>query len=365
VLGAGAWGTALAAVLCARHAVTLWARDAAQAAALARKRINRKYLPEITLPAALAVTARWPEHADLRIAATPVAGLREVAARAADAPLLWLCKGFESGTGLLPHQVVAAARGAGYRRGARGRRIAGTPSGALSGPSFALEVARGLPCALTLASSDAAFARATAAALHGGRLRVYYSGDLVGVEVGGAVKNVMAIAVGIADGLGLGQNARAALITRGLAEMTRLGIALGGEAETFMGLAGAGDLILTTTGDLSRNRRVGLELARGRPLAEILGALGHVAEGVHTAREVLRLAARHRVEMPITQAVSAVLGGKLAPLQAVEQLLARDPKEEARLGPRRASEAASLSPRRESRAAARPRTPRPRRRSKG
>jgi glycerol-3-phosphate dehydrogenase (NAD(P)+) len=155
----------------------------------------------------------------------------------------------------------------------------------------------------------------------------------VGVEVGGAVKNVMAIAVGIADGLGLGQNARAALITRGLAEMTRLGIALGGKAETFMGLAGAGDLILTTTGDLSRNRRVGLELARGRPLAQILGALGHVAEGVHTAREVLRLAARHRVEMPITQAVSAVLEGKLVPLQAVEQLLARDPKKEARPGP--------------------------------
>ena len=345
VLGAGAWGTALAAVLCTRHAVTLWARDGAQAESIARERINRKYLPEITLPAALTVTARWPEGADLLIAATPVAGLREVAGRAAGVPLLWLCKGFEGGTGLLPHQVVAAARGT---RGARG------PSGALSGPSFALEVARGLPCALTLASSDAAFARATAAALHGGRLRVYYSGDLLGVEVGGAVKNVMAIAVGIADGLGLGQNARAALITRGLAEMTRLGIALGGKAETFMGLAGAGDLILTATGDLSRNRRVGLELARGRPLADILGALGHVAEGVHTAREVLRLAARHRVEMPITKAVSAVLEGRLAPLQAVEQLLARDPKEEARVRPRR-----------ESRAAARPRTPRPRRRSKG
>ena len=358
MLGAGAWGTALAAVLCARHAVTLWARDAAQAEAIARERINRKYLPEITLPAALAVTAHWPAHADLLIAATPVAGLRDVAARAADAPLLWLCKGFESGTGLLPHQVVAAARGAGDRRGA------GAPSGALSGPSFALEVARGLPCALTLASSDAAFARATAATLHGGRLRVYYSGDLVGVEVGGAVKNVMAIAVGIADGLGLGQNARAALITRGLAEMTRLGIALGGQAETFMGLAGAGDLILTTTGDLSRNRRVGLELASGRPLAQILRALGHVAEGVHTAREVQRLAARHRVEMPITQAVSAVLEGKLAPLQAVEQLLARDPKEEARPTPRRELEAAGLSPRRKSRAVAKPRTPRPRRRSR-
>jgi glycerol-3-phosphate dehydrogenase (NAD(P)+) len=341
VLGAGAWGTALAAVLCTRHAVTLWARDAAQADAITRERRNRKYLPEIELPAALAVSARWPASAELLVAATPVAGLRELAARAAGAPLLWLCKGFESGTGLLPHQVVAEARG---KRG---------PCGALSGPSFALEVARGLPCALTLASTDAAFARTSAEALHGGRLRVYYSSDLVGVEVGGAVKNVMAIAVGIADGLGLGQNARAALITRGLAEMTRLGIALGGRAETFMGLAGAGDLILTATGDLSRNRRVGLELARNRPLAEILQALGHVAEGVHTAREVLRLAARHRVEMPITQAVSAVLEGRLAAPQAVEQLLARDPKEEARLNP----------PRR-SRVGARPRTRRPRRRSK-
>jgi glycerol-3-phosphate dehydrogenase (NAD(P)+) len=168
------------------------------------------------------------------------------------------------------------------------------------------------------------------------------------------VKNVMAIAVGIADGLGLGQNARAALITRGLAEITRLGVALGGKAQTFMGLAGAGDLILTATGDLSRNRRVGQELARGRPLAGILGDLGHVAEGVHTAREVLRLAARHRVDMPITQAVNAVLDGRLAPPQAVERLLARDAKEETRLSRRRGSPAA-----------ARPRTPPRRRRSKG
>jgi glycerol-3-phosphate dehydrogenase (NAD(P)+) len=342
VLGAGAWGTALAAVLSARHTVTLWARDAAQADAIARERRNRKYLPEIELPAQLAVSSRWPEQADLLIAATPVAGLREVAARAAGAPLVWLCKGFESGSGLLPHQVVAQARGA---------RAA---CGALSGPSFALEVARGLPCALTLASSSGAFARAAAETLHGGRLRVYFSTDLAGVEIGGAVKNVMAIAVGIADGLGLGQNARAALITRGLAEITRLGVALGGKAQTFMGLAGAGDLILTATGDLSRNRRVGQELARGRPLAGILGDLGHVAEGVHTAREVLRLAARHRVDMPITQAVNAVLDGRLAPPQAVERLLARDAKEETRLSRRRGSPAA-----------ARPRTPPRRRRSKG
>jgi len=317
VLGAGAWGTALAAVLSARHAVTLWARDAVQAEAIARERRNRKYLPEIELPEPLAVTSRWPEAPELYIAATPVAGLREVSAKVGQgAPLIWLCKGFEGGSGLLPHQVVAESRGA------------DADCGALSGPSFALEVARGLPCALTLASSSAAFARATAEALHGGRMRVYYSDDLAGVEIGGAVKNVMAIAVGIADGLGLGQNARAALITRGLAEITRLGIALGGKAQTFMGLAGAGDLILTATGDLSRNRRVGQELARGRSLGEILAGLGHVAEGVRSAAEVAKLAARNGVEMPITETVVEVLAGRIAPPQAVERLLARDTRAE-------------------------------------
>jgi glycerol-3-phosphate dehydrogenase (NAD(P)+) len=342
VLGAGAWGTALGAALAARHEVTLWARDAAQAEAIGRARVNARYLPEISLPDALAVSDRWPQRPQLLVAATPVAGLREVLPRAAGVPLVWLCKGFESGTGLLPHQVVAEVLGA--------RAVCG----ALSGPSFALEVARGLPCALTLASRNAEFARAAAQILHGGRLRVYHSTDLTGVEIGGAVKNVMAIAVGIADGLGLGQNARAALITRGLAEITRLGVALGGKAETFMGLTGAGDLILTATGDLSRNRRVGLALARGEALAGILGGLGHVAEGVHSARETLRHAARAGVEMPITQAVNAVLQGRLTPPQAVERLLARDAKQEAR-----------ASPRRKSRAAARPRTPPPPRRSRG
>jgi glycerol-3-phosphate dehydrogenase (NAD(P)+) len=316
VLGAGAWGTALAAVLSTRHSVALWARDAAQAEAIARERRNRKYLPEIELPARLAVTGRWPEAADLLIAATPVAGLRDMAARSAGAPLIWLCKGFESGSGLLPHQIVAEVLGA------------RAPCGALSGPSFALEVARGLPCALTLASRDPAFAHASAEALHGGMLRVYYSDDLAGVEIGGAVKNVMAIAVGIADGLGLGQNARAALITRGLAEITRLGVALGAQAQTLMGLAGAGDLILTATGDLSRNRRVGQELARGRPLGEILAGLGHVAEGVRSAAEIAKLAVRNGIEMPITETVVEVLAGRLAPPQAVERLLARDPRAE-------------------------------------
>ena len=325
VLGAGAWGTALAAALARAGAqVRLWARDAAQAETIGRLRRNERYLPEIELPARLAVTSALPnalKGAGLLLAATPVAGLRQLlgqlrAAHAA-APLVWLCKGFEQGTGRLPHQIVAEALDGAL------------PSGALSGPSFALEVARGLPCALTIASGDAVFARDAAATLHGGRLRVYHSTDLIGVEIGGAVKNVMAIAVGICDGLGLGQNARAALITRGLAEISRLGVALGGAAETFMGLAGAGDLILTATGDLSRNRRVGLELARGRPLDQILGALGHVAEGVRSAQEVVRLAAETGIEMPITDAVNAVLRGSLAPQAAAELLLARDPKAEA------------------------------------
>ncbi len=323
VLGAGAWGTALAATLAPRHGVRLWARDPEQARAIAAARRNQRYLPEIELPAALRVTGELQvalEGADLLLAATPVAGLRDLAQRLAasggGAPLVWLCKGFEQGSGLLPHQIVEQTLGA------------QAPCGALSGPSFALEVARGLPCALTLGARDADFARDAAAMLHGGRLRVYFSSDLVGVEIGGAVKNVMAIAVGISDGLGLGQNARAALITRGLAEISRLGVAFGGAAETLMGLAGAGDLILTATGDLSRNRRVGLELARGRTLAEILAGLGHVAEGVRSAAEVAKLAARLGVDMPVSTAVCAVLDGRVSPQQAVDLLLSRDPKEE-------------------------------------
>jgi glycerol-3-phosphate dehydrogenase (NAD(P)+) len=320
VLGAGAWGTAISCVLAARLEVTLWARDAAQAATIGVSRRNERYLPGFELPSTVKVTADLAEAtkgARLALAATPVAGLRDLLSQLTGAlPVVWLCKGFEEGTGQLPHQIAAAVLGDKAR------------CGALSGPSFAEEVARGLPCALTLASRDAAFAREAAAMLHGGRMRVYYSSDLVGVEIGGAVKNVMAIAAGISDGLGLGLNARAALITRGLAEIARLGTALGGQPETFMGLAGAGDLILTATGDLSRNRRVGLELARGRSLKDVVASLGHVAEGVHSAREAARLAASRGVEMPVTEAVSAVLEGRLAPAAAVERLLARESKME-------------------------------------
>ena len=322
VLGAGAWGTALAASVASRHGVTLWARDPAQAGAIASARRNARYLPEIALPEALRVEAdlqRALEGAELLIAATPVAGLRELVAKVRlklpNVPLIWLCKGFEQEGAALPHEIVAAS---GWR----------APSGALSGPSFALEVAKGLPCALTLASADAAFAARTAALLHGGRLRVYHSDDLVGVEIGGAVKNVLAIAVGICDGLGLGQNARAALITRGLAEITRLGVKMGGRPETFTGLTGAGDLILTCTGDLSRNRRVGLALAQGKKLDDILREIGHVTEGVYTAAAVERRAQELCIDMPITQAVCAVLFGRASPREAVERLLARDPKVE-------------------------------------
>jgi len=319
VLGAGAWGTSIASVLAARLEVTLWARDPAQAEALARTRRNERYLRGIEIPAAVKVTSSLDDasRAELVLAATPVSGLRDVLQKIQNrSALAWLCKGFEQGTGLLPHQIAEQALGAGAR------------CGALSGPSFAEEVARGLPCALTLAARDAAFAREAAAAVHGGRMRVYYSADLVGVEIGGAVKNVMAIAAGISDGLGLGHNARAALITRGLAEIARLGAAMGGQSETIFGLTGAGDLILTATGDLSRNRRVGLQLAQGLTLEKILHDLGHVAEGVYTAREIAKLAKARGVDMPVTDAVNAVLEGKLAPKAAVEKLLSRDPKGE-------------------------------------
>jgi glycerol-3-phosphate dehydrogenase (NAD(P)+) len=239
------------------------------------------------------------------------------------AQFVWLCKGFEARTQLLPHQVVAQVLG----DGGPGASWSGA-GGALSGPSFAREVAAGLPVALTVASTSPACRDLTVQAFHHGAMRIYTGDDVVGVEVGGAVKNVLAIATGIADGLGLGLNARAALITRGLAEMSRLGVALGGRAETFTGLTGLGDLILTATGDLSRNRTVGMQLAGGRTLAQILAELGHVAEGVLCARAVLALATRHQVEMPITEAVCAVLFDERAPRDVVGALLRRDARAE-------------------------------------
>lgn len=325
VLGAGAWGTAMAVHLAARHTVSLWARDPAQAAALNTQRVNRRYLVDVTIPATVNVTADLPlalNNAALVLAAVTTAGLRETLRRlnaaGCSVPVVWLCKGFEREQALLPHQICAA-------------ELPHATCGVLSGPSFAEEVARGQPTALTLASTDAAFATATARKLHGGSLRVYSSSDVVGVEVAGAVKNVMAIATGICDGLNLGLNARAALMTRGLAEITRLGVALGGRAETFMGLAGVGDLILTCTGNLSRNRRVGLMLAEhkaGKTLDAILAELGHVAEGVHSAREVARLARTRGIDMPITEAVCRVLDTPGSAAAVARELLARDAKSE-------------------------------------
>jgi glycerol-3-phosphate dehydrogenase (NAD(P)+) len=323
ILGAGAWGTALAIQLAPRHAVALWARDAMHCAVMQRSRVNERYLAGFTLPGSVRIE---PDAAgalggcELAIIATTVAGLRptlqRIAASPPAPPVIWLCKGFETGTSCLPHQVAAQVLPEDSLRGV------------LSGPSFAQEVARGVPAAVTLASADSGFAARTARALHGGRLRIYSSDDPVGVEVGGAVKNVIAIAAGICDGLGFGESARAALVTRGLAEITRLGIRLGGKAETFMGLAGVGDLILTCTGNLSRNRRVGLELATGKPLQAILDELGHVAEGVYSAREVVRLARQLEGDMPIAQAVCSILYDGVAPQAAVESLLSREPKPE-------------------------------------
>ena len=323
VLGAGAWGTAIGISLSARHDVMLWARDSALISAMRASRSNQRYLPGHTLPATLVLEeglARALGGAELVLAAVTTNGLRamlkQARAAGAAAPLVWLCKGFESERAKLPHEICAE------------ELLPGMPRAVLSGPSFAEEVARGLPAALTLASNDAGFARSAARALHGAALRIYPSEDVAGVEVAGAVKNVMAIAAGVCDGLGLGLSARAALITRGLAEMTRLGSALGGRPETFMGLAGAGDLILTCTGDLSRNRRVGLALARGTPLEQALAELGHAAEGVYTARAVARLAGELKVEMPITRAVCRVLDDPQRAHAAVQELLAREQKAE-------------------------------------
>ena len=326
-IGAGAWGTALAMAACrlpGQRQVRLHVRDAQQAAAMVRERVNARYLPGLTLPDALQVIdgplsalTHDARAEDLFIVATPMAGLRQTLSALAGLPssVAWLCKGFESGTGLMPHEVQAQA-------------APGLLAGALSGPSFAQEVAAGQPAALVAASAHASVREALVNAFHGPALRVYANEDIVGVEVGGAVKNVLAIATGLCDVLSLGLNARAALITRGLAEMTRLGLALGAKAETFMGLSGLGDLVLTATGDLSRNRKVGLLLAQGLTLAQAVESLGHVAEGVYSARTVHQRALALGVDMPITAAVVALLDGSLQVGDVVGQLMGRGPRGE-------------------------------------
>jgi glycerol-3-phosphate dehydrogenase (NAD(P)+) len=328
VLGAGAWGTALAISAGARHRVTLWARDPGQAQGIASTRVNARYLPGFQLPASVdlsseplaALPALGDRHAVV-IVATPMAALRGMllALRGCRQPVAWLCKGFEAPVnhpyGLLGHEVHAEVA----------PRL---PAGALSGPSFAQEVAGAQPTALVAASESAAVRDALVAAFHSPSMRVYANEDLPGVEVGGAVKNVLAIATGLCDGLALGLNARAALVTRGLAEMTRLGVALGARPETFMGLSGLGDLVLTATGDLSRNRRVGLLLAEGRTLQEAVESLGHVAEGVYSARTVVERARRLGVQMPIAEAVVDLLDARVTPSEAVALLMGRQPAAE-------------------------------------
>lgn len=263
--------------------------------------------------------------ADLILSVVPTAGfraiLKDIKALGCKLPIIWAHKGLEPLTAKLPYEVALEELG--------DPKVTGQHWGALSGPSFAAELVRGLPTAVTLAANDESFASEAALLIHGANLRVYHTTDVIGVSVGGAVKNVMAIAAGISDGMGFGNNARAALITRGLAEMTRFGLALGASTETFMGLAGAGDLILTCTGQYSRNREVGLQLASGKSLADILQGLGHVAEGVNTAREVMRRANTIGVDMPITYEVNQALSNGKSAKDAVNDLLGREQKPEA------------------------------------
>ena len=343
VLGAGAWGTALAVNAAGasdagvgRHQVTLWARNPLQVQALQAERANTRYLPGIALPASLrlqggdASLGQAVSGQDLIILATPVAAARSMLMQLkhAPVPVAWLSKGFESPVSAEPAPASDSKPFGLMVHEVRAQVAPDLRAGVLSGPSFALEVARMQPTALVAASAHAEVRAALVAAFHGPSLRVYASDDLVGVEVGGAVKNVMAIAAGLCDGLQLGLNARAALITRGLAEMTRLGVALGARAETFTGLSGLGDLVLTATGDLSRNRKVGLLLAQGKTLGQVLASLGHVAEGVYCARTVVQRAASLGVDMPIAQSVVALLDGRLKASEAVALLMEREPKTE-------------------------------------
>ena len=336
VIGAGSWGTALAALATRQCPTVLWGRNPDGIEQINRQHLNGRYLPGVTLPTALQATddidqalehalSKGPDNG-LIILGVPVSGMadtcRLLAQKLQRLPvkglaIIWTCKGFEPDTARLPHEIVAAEL----------HCLEGVQTGVLSGPSFAHEVAQGLPVALTIATPCKGTAAKVVRALHCSQARIYSTPDVVGVEVGGALKNVMAIACGISDGLGLGTNARAALITRGLAEMQRLGLAMGGKPETFAGLTGLGDLVLTTTGELSRNRKVGLAIGKGESLSAILAA-GITAEGVRCARAALTLGHKHHTELPITQAVCDVLFKGLPPRQAVSQLLAREARPE-------------------------------------
>ncbi len=327
VLGAGAWGTALAMNISQRHNVSLWARNAGHVSGMRKARANPLYLGDFKFNEQLQVEDNLQtaiNDADLILSVVPTAGfrsiLKDIKALGCTLPIIWANKGLEPRSAKLPYEVALEELG--------DPQITGQHWGALSGPSFAAELVRGLPTAVTVAATDEAFSNQAALLIHGANLRVYNSTDVIGVSVGGAVKNIMAIAAGISDGMGFGNNARAAMITRGLAEMTRFGVALGAKPETFMGLAGAGDLILTCTGQYSRNREVGLQLASGKSLADILQGLGHVAEGVNTTAEVMRRAHTMQVDMPITYQVDQVLSHGKSAKDAVVDLLGREQKAE-------------------------------------
>ncbi|AXK73334.1 NAD(P)-dependent glycerol-3-phosphate dehydrogenase [Lysobacter sp. TY2-98] len=325
VLGAGSWGTALAALMARNgEVVTLWGRDTDVVGAIDTSHENPRYLPGVPLPDALRATTDLPtamRDADLVLVVVPshafAETLRSLAPyRPADAGVAWATKGFEPGSGRFLHEVAGEVLGP------------TVPLAVVTGPSFAKEVAQGLPTALTVHSDDPQFAQDVAEALHGTAFRAYTGDDMLGAELGGAMKNVLAVATGVADGMQLGLNARAGLITRGLNEMLRLNQALGGKAETLMGLAGLGDLVLTCTGDLSRNRRLGLALGRGQSIVDAVREIGQVVESVQTADEVMRQAERVGIELPISSAVRAVLHGQLTPADGLRQLLAREQKPE-------------------------------------
>ncbi|MBU6248111.1 MAG: NAD(P)-dependent glycerol-3-phosphate dehydrogenase [Xanthomonadaceae bacterium] len=324
VLGAGSWGTALAA-LAARNGVPtrLWGRDRQALEVMAQTRRNQRYLPDLELPpelryeSDLAAALRGAQIVLIVVPSHAFASMLDQIAPLLEpgAAIAWASKGFEPGTGRFLHELVA-------------EKLPGRPAAVVTGPSFAKEVAAGLPSAVTVHSDDEAFAREMAGLLHAPNFRAYTGSDVLGGELGGAMKNVLAVATGVADGMQLGLNARAGLITRGMNEMLRLGLALGAKPETLMGLSGLGDLVLTCTGDLSRNRRLGLALGKGVALDEAVRQIGQVVESVLTADEVARLAAKHGLDLPIASGVRAVLHGEVTPVEGLRALMAREQKPE-------------------------------------
>lgn len=324
VLGAGSWGTALAVQL-ARNGVptTLWGRTPQAVVDMATTRRNARYLPDLDLPAALQLSALLEptvRDAGTLLIAVPSHAFGELLNTLApwigpEVGVAWATKGFDPASGRFLHQLVA-------------ERLPGHAAAVVTGPSFAHEVALGLPTALTVHSADAEFAQAVAQQLHSPRFRAYTGSDVPGAELGGAMKNVLAVATGVADGMHCGLNARAGLITRGLAEMLRLGAALGSRPETLMGLAGLGDLVLTCTGDLSRNRRLGLALGQGVGLRQAIADIGQVVESVQTVDTVMKLAREHGVELPITALVQRVLHEEMTPAEGMQALISREQKAE-------------------------------------